>query len=285
MAGRAPPWERMMIALTTYIGRAGDRNARAMRGASILGAALAKRTGLQPRRIGTPAQPIAGGWAAQLEVALPDLQQLGAYVGEILDRGARPLSAMGRCAASLATLPQVAKRRPDAAIVWLDAHGDCNAPTQGAESADAYLGGTVLTGAAGLWRTGLGADLDLRQVVLVGGRDLDPPERARIERGEIALVEVGPDLGARLRAAVRGRAVYVHIDCDVLDAGLAPTEYQVPGGLSLRDLAEACAVLAEHEVVGVEFTEFEGEWPSGEIDDGSRLVETAEALLRRMGAG
>ncbi|MGA2492792.1 MAG: arginase family protein [Roseiarcus sp.] len=273
-----------MIALTTYIGRAGDRNARAMRGALTLGEALAKRTGLQPRRVGTLGEPIAGGWAAQLEAAVSDLKQLGAQVGEILDRGARPLSAMGRCAASLATLPQVARRRPDAAIVWLDAHGDCNAPTEGAESADNYLGGMVLTGAAGLWRTGLGADMDLGQVVLVGGRDLDPPERARIERGEVALVEVGPDLGPRLRQAVRGRAVYVHIDCDVLDAGLVPTEYQVPGGLSLRDLAEACAVLAACEVVGVEFTEFEGEWPSGEIDDGGRLVEAVEPLLHRLGA-
>jgi arginase len=276
--------ERLMIALTTYIGRAGDRNARAMRGASALGESLAKRTGLQPRRVGAPGQPIAGGWAAQLEAAISDLRQLSAQVGEILDRQARPLSVMGRCAASLATLPQVARRRPDAAIVWLDAHGDCNAPG-GAGSADNYLGGMVLTGAAGLWPTGLGADMDLSQVVLVGGRDLDPPERARIERGEIALVEAGPDLGGRLREAVRGRAVYVHIDCDVLDAGLAPTEYQVPGGFSLRDLAEACAVLAEHEVVGVEFTEFEGEWPSGEIDDGGRLVEAVEPLLHKLGAG
>jgi len=274
-----------MITLTTYIGRAGDRNARAMRGASMLSEALAKRIGLQPRRVGTPGQPIAGGWAMQLEAAISDLQQLGAQVGEILDRQARPLSVMGRCAASLATLPQVARRRPDAAMIWLDAHGDCNAPTEGARSADNYLGGMVLTGAAGLWETGLGADMELSQVVLVGARDLDPPERARIERGEIALVEVGADLGARLREAVRGRAVYVHIDCDVLDAGLAPTEYQVPGGFSLRDLAEACAVLAEHEVVGVEFTEFEGEWPSGEIDDGGRLVEAVEPLLHKLGAG
>jgi arginase len=272
-----------MIALTAYIGRAGDRNARAMRGASILGEALAKRTGVLPHQVGTPGQPIAGGWAVQLEAAVSDLEQLGAQIGAILDRDARPLSVMGRCAASLATLPQVARRRPDAAIVWLDAHGDCNAPSEDAGSA--YLGGMVLTGAAGLWRTGLGADMDLGKVVLVGGRDLDPPERARIERGEIALVEAGPDLGARLRDAVGGRAVYVHIDCDVLDAGLVPTEYQVPGGLSLGDLTETCAVLAEREIVGLEFTEFEGEWPNGELDDGRRLVEAVEPLLLKMGAG
>jgi arginase family enzyme len=143
----------------------------------------------------------------------------------------------------------------------------------------------VLTGAAGLWPTGLGADTALSQVVLVGGRDLDPPERARIERGELALVAAGPDLAARLRQAVRGRAVYVHVDCDVLDAGLVPSEYQVPGGFSWPDLAEACAALAKHEVVGVEFAEFEGEWPNGAIDDGGRLVEAAGPLLRRMDGG
>ena len=272
-----------MIALTTYVGRAGDRNSRATRGVAVLGEALAKRTGLQPRTIGAPGQPIAGGWAVQLAAAVADLQRLGAQVGEILDRRARPLSVLGRCAAGLATLPQVARRRPDAAMIWLDAHGDCNAPG-GAESAANYLGGMVLTGAAGLWPSGLGGDMQLSQVVLVGGRDLDPPERARVERGELALVAGGPNLGARLSDAVRGRAVYVHIDCDVLDAGLVPTEYQVPGGFSLRDLTEACAVLAEHEIVGVEFAEFEGEWPSGEFDDGSRLVAAAEPLLRKLGA-
>lgn len=138
----------------------------------------------------------------------------------------------------------------------------------------------VLTGAAGLWETGLGRDLTLGQVVLVGSRDLDPAERMRIGNGEITLVEDGPDLGARLREAIRDRRIYIHVDCDVLEPGLVPSEYQVPGGLSLHDLTQACTVLARYEVLGAEVAEFEGEWPNGETDDGHSIIEAIEPLLR-----
>ena len=259
--------------LTSCVGLAGDRNARAIRGTSRSAEALGGRTGHRPAVVGTRRHPIGGGWARQLEAARPDLRRLGIRIGEILDRGARPVSVMGRCSASLATLPEVARRHPQAAIVWFDAHGDCNVPAEGAGSETCYLGGMVLTGAAGLWETGLGADMDLSQVVLVGGRDLDPTGYARIERGEIRLVGCGPDLDARLRNAIRGRVVYVHLACD---------EYQVPGGMSLRDLSGACGILAEHEMLGLEITEFEGEWPGGEIDDGRSIVRAVEPLPRRI---
>ncbi len=262
-----------MIAVTSYVGPAGDRNIRGMQGASNLGEALCRKTGHRPGMVGSRRQPIPGGWAAQLEAALPDLRRLGIHIEQILNGGGRPMTVMGRCVASLATLPPVARRHPDAAIVWFDAHGDCDVPTDGVGSESGYLGGMVLTGAAGLWETGLGGDLALGQVVLVGGRDLDPAERLRIENGEITLVEGGPDLGARLRKAIRDRSVYVHLDCDVLEPGLVPTEYHVPGGLSLLDLTQACTTLAEYEVLGAEIAELEGEWPNGETDDGQSVIE------------
>ncbi len=189
---------------------------------------------------------------------------------------------MGRCVASLATLPPVARRYPDAAIVWFDPHGDCNVPGNGVGAEGGYLGGMVLTGAAGLWETKLGGDLALGQVVLVGSRDLDPAERIRIGTGEVTLVENGPDLGARLREAIRNRGVYVHVDCDVLEPGLVPTEYQVSGGLSVHDLTQACTALADHEVLGVEIAEFEREWPNGETDDGQSIIAAIEPLLRNI---
>jgi arginase len=267
-----------MIELTAYVGLAGDRNLRGMRGALTLGESLGRRVGCVPRVTGTPTSPVPGGWATQLEAATADLKRLGMQLGGILERGARPLTTMARCAASIATLPQIALRHPEAAIVWFDAHGDCNLPSDAA----GYLGGMVLTGAAGRWDTGLGSGMRLSQVVLVGSRDLDPPERAMIARGEIDLAEIGPQLNARLRSAIAGRPIYVHIDCDVLDAGLAPTEYQVPGGLSFNELADACRVLAEHDVIGVEIAEFEGEWPTGELDDGARIADAIEPLLHRL---
>jgi arginase family enzyme len=270
-----------MTPLTIYAGRAGDRNARGMAGAIALGRALGEFIGQEGRSIGVSEPPIPGGWSVQLAAATSNLRLLSGAIGGILDAGARPLTTMGRCAASIATLPEVARRHSDAAIVWFDAHGDSNVPTEGSGSENSYLGGMVLTGAAGHWNTGLGSDLNLDQVVLVGSRDLDAREQALIERGEIKLVEIGPDMPARLREAVCGRDVYVHLDCDVLDAGIVPTEYQVSGGLSLSDLGEACAVLADGKVLGLEITEFEAEWPDGRPGETCGLIEALRPLLQK----
>lgn len=264
-----------MTPVTIYAGLAGDRNPRGMRGARLLGDALAVAAGKDARVVGAAAAPVAGGWAAQLAAARHGLGLLKSAVGEVLDAGGRPVSVMGRCAASIATLPQVARTHPDAAVVWFDAHGDCNVP----RGPDSYLGGMVLTGAAGLWDTGLGAGLALGQTILVGSRDLDPPERERIARGDIGHVPAGPDLAARLRAAVRGRPVYVHLDCDVLDAGLLATEYQVPDGLSFADLRAACAALAACPLIGLEITEYEGEWPDGRPSGTGELLDAIAPLL------
>ena len=69
-----------MIAITSYVGLAGDRNIRGMRGASQLGEALGQRTDRRPRMVGSRRQPISGGWAAQLEAALPGLRRLAVHI-------------------------------------------------------------------------------------------------------------------------------------------------------------------------------------------------------------
>lgn len=90
----------------------------------------------------------------------------------------------------------------------------------------------AITGAAGEWDTGFEDDLNLANVILVGARDLDPPEKHRIDRGQITLVPLGPNLLPQLEKAVGGHRLYIHLDCDVLDARLIATEYQSPYGLS-----------------------------------------------------
>ena len=91
---------------------------------------------------------------------------------------------MGRCAAGLATIPVVVRHHPNACVVWFDAHGDSNLPSSNAVP---YLGGMVITGAAGHWDSGLGSGLNLSNVVLVGARDLDPHERQLIDSGVLRL--------------------------------------------------------------------------------------------------
>lgn len=264
------------LALTLFTGRAGDRNPRGMEGAQLLGDAIAKQLQIPTTRIGTPRPPLNAGWQVELEAALPELSALSQTYDALLKTGSRPLTVMGRCAAGLATLPQVAKHRPDACVVWFDAHGDSNTP---ATSTSGYLGGLVIAGAAGLWDSGLGAGLPLANVVLVGARDLDPPERKMIDAGLLRLVAAGPDVAQRLKEAIGARPVYVHIDCDVLDPGLVPTEYSVEGGLSFTDLRAASEILAMNEVIGLEIAEFEGRWnETGQPASTDALIDALKPL-------
>lgn len=270
------------LAFTLYQGRAGDRNPRGVAGAALLGACFARRLGAAPTVVGVPAAPLGEGWQAELGAARDDLAALAAWYDAALGRGEAPLTVMGRCATGLATLPAVAEHRPEAAVVWFDAHGDANTP---ASSGTGYLGGMVISAACGLWQSGLGAGLTLGQVVLVGARDLDPVEQALIDSGQLALVPAGPNLVERLADAVAGRPVYIHLDCDVLEPGTVPTEYAVPGGLPLDDLRAAFAMLAAGPLVGLEIAEFEAIWPDNRTADPEPLADAVMPLIRALGGG
>ena len=263
--------------LIVYRGRAGDRNTRGTAGAQMLGALLARRYGLDTTFVSRPQAPLpTTAWSEQLAAARADLHAFADALRAVLADGHRSITAMGRCAAGLATIPVVAERHPDACVVWFDAHGDSNLPTSNAVP---YLGGMVITGAAGHWDSGLGAGLRLSNVVLVGARDLDPHEKELIGSGQLKIVEAGPNLAARLSAAVGTRDVYVHLDCDVLEPGIVPIEYQVTGGLTLEDLHACAAVLAQRKVIGIEVAEFESEWLDGRPGTPDRLVDAIAPLL------
>ena len=241
-------------ALIRFAGRAGDRNDRAMVGSGMLSQELSLRLAAPVDTIGASRPPLSVDWATALDAAMPQLRVMQVHVEQQLSAGRRPVIALGRCAVALATLPAVARMRPDVVVVWLDAHADLNTPVT---TPTGYLGGLAFAGALGFWNSGLGAGLSTSQAVLAGARDLDPPEHRVIHESGIALVGIGERFADRLSAAIAGRPVYVHIDCDVLEPGIVPTEYAVPGGLSLQQLSETAAVLASTELVGLEIGELE----------------------------
>jgi arginase len=268
------------FALTICQSGAGDRNTRAMLGARLLGEALAARVGATPTLIGQVTAPVGGTWQEELAAARPRLRSLVDALDSVFSAKRTSITTLTRCAVALATLPVVARHRPDVCIVWFDAHGDINTPDT---TRSGYLGGLVLTGAAGHWDSGLGGDLDLKDVVLVGARDLDPAERALIDAGAPTLVTAGPNLAQRLRSAIADRAIYVHIDCDVLEPGLVPTEYRVPGGLTFDDLRDACRVLAGNEVVGLEIAELEAAPGDARVASSiAGLLDALEPLITRI---
>lgn len=248
-------------ALTVFRGRAGDHNDLAMQGSVLVGDDLAGRLDLMATRIGQPQPALNTGWERELAAARPALMEMTAAYERIFSAGAVPVTALSRCTAALATLPIVARHRPDACVVWFDAHADLNTPHT---TDTGYLGGLALAGAAGLWDTDLGGDLSTGNIVLAGIRDLDPPEQQLLDEGTVRAVHAGPELVDRLREAVAGRPVYVHLDCDVLDPGIVPTDYRVPGGMNLDDLHATSRMVAEHDVVGLEIAEFEGAWTAND---------------------
>lgn len=270
------------IGLAVYCAHAGDRNALAMAGAMSVGAALSRRLHVPVKTIGTPAAVLHAGWQAELAAAMPDMLELAQHLDDLFRRKQAPLLVLSRCAAALATLPVVARHRPDACVVWFDAHGDLNTPQT---SPSGYLGGMALAGPAGLWDSGFGNGLPLASIVLVGARDLDPAEQALVETGLLRLVPPKDDCLAQLRTALGGRPAYVHLDCDVLEPGIVPTDYRVSGGFSLAEMHALCEVLAEVEVIGLEIAEFENAWPgNGAPASPDALLDALEPLVARLGA-
>lgn len=267
------------VAYTVFQGRAGDHNDLAMPGAKAIGNDLARRTGVNPVVLGKPAQAMNTGWREELDAAMPALKEVQARFDDVLSSGAVSVAATSRCAVSLATLPAVARHHPECCIVWFDSHADLNTPEA---TETGYLGGLALAGPAGLWDSGLGKGLLLDQIVLVGQRDLDPFETELINAHNIPHINPGENLAGRLKEAVAGRAVYVHLDCDVLNPGIVPTDYVHEGGLTLEDLRACCDVIAAGPFVGIEIAEFQNSWePAGEPVSPSALIDALSPLLSR----
>lgn len=267
----------MGIAYTVFQGRAGDHNDLAMPGAMAIGEALERRKGVRPFVIGRPEPALNVGWREELDAAMPALRDVQARFDAIFAGGDMSVAATSRCAVSLATLPVVARHHPSACVVWFDSHADLNTPDA---STSGYLGGLALAAPAGLWDSGLGAGLGLERIILVGERDLDPFEVELIRRHAIPHIRPQDDLAGALEKAIAGRPVYVHLDCDVLDPGIVPTDYVHEGGLSLDDLRRCCEVIARHDVVGIEIAEFQNSWtPDGEAVSPEPLLDALEPIL------
>jgi arginase family enzyme len=105
-----------------------------------------------------------------------------------------------------------------------------------------------------------------------------------VSSGKVRLVPAdSPDLANAILEAVAGRSVYVHLDCDVLEPGIVPTDFRVPGGLSLESLNQACSALAKLDLIGLEIAEFQYAW-SENMEPASplALVESLRPLLVAM---
>jgi arginase len=261
------------VSLVALLCRTSDRTPGAVRGAQTLAPLIGKRLGIEPRNVGSPAEPRATRYDEDLRESRGCLLEAGGQVDDALAAGRVPVVAAADCSISVTTLPAALRHRPDAKVLWLDAHGDYNTPDT---SGSGYLGGMCLAGACGEWDAGLGDKIAPEQVVLAGVRDLDPGERELLERS--AATVIGASVVETLVAvknALDGAPVFIHLDLDVLDPEEFPAAVPAPGGLSsdkLYDLMEAVA--EDSELVGLEITAFEAP------DDGEQRADMAETAMR-----
>ncbi len=179
----------------------------------------------------------------------PDLGHLAAAlagaVRQTCATGALPVIIGGDCLTAIGTVGGLDGAA--AGVVWLDAHGDFNTPET---TPSGYLGGMPLAALAGRClpeltaAAGLQAPIPEERIILLGVRDLDPPEQAALEASPVTVMTTAqlreaPDAVAQALARLGAQGpIYLHIDVDVLDPAVMPgVVYPTPGGLSLDELA------------------------------------------------
>lgn len=173
------------------------------------------------------------------------LRKIGSVLARSRTAGFFPLIVGGDCMVAIGALAGLTNPA-GTAIVWLDAHGDFNTPET---TISGYLGGMPLACAVGRGldelreRSGLAAPVPEHNVVLIGARDLDPPEEQALAGSSVMLVrahQLGGD-GAALERTLDTLGtlpqVYLHVDIDVLDPVEAPgVDYPAARGLRLTQL-------------------------------------------------
>ncbi len=263
----------MTVSLVALRCRTSERISAPARGVDTLAALVGGRLGLEPRMIGTPAEPRTTSFEGDLHNSRGCLLEAGGQVDDALTGHNLPVLLAAECSIALTTLPAAMAHRPDARVLWLDAHGDFNTPET---TASRYLGGMALAGACGLWEAGLGGrPVPAERVVLAGVRDLDSAERQALERSDVTVIGASPvETLVAVKNALDGAPVYVHLDLDVLDPEDFPAQFPAPGGLGpekLYDLLEA--VTDSSEVIGFEVTAF-----AASEDELERAVEASTAV-------
>ncbi len=145
----------------------------------------------------------------------------------------RPLAVGGCCCTHVGAATGVARRVDRLALVWIDSHGDLNTPET--------------SPSGNLWGMPFRMLLDdgviqPENAVLVGARNLDPPE---VEY----MASVGLDESID-RALAGAEATYVALDLDVLDPAEVDVLIPEPDGLTADALESLLLELASRTTIG-----------------------------------
>lgn len=180
---------------------------------------------------------------------------------QAVEQGAIPLFLGGDHSIAIGTIGGITDSGP-VGVVWIDAHGDYNTPET---STSGNVHGMPLAtlmgkGLAELVDVGrAGAKLEARDVVMIGIRDLDSEEKARLRESEITVYTMR-DIDERGMNAITREAleklqhhqrIHVSLDVDAIDPMDCPgVGTPVPGGLTYREAQLLMEILSDSQKVG-----------------------------------
>jgi arginase family enzyme len=144
---------------------------------------------------------------------------------------ARPLVLGGCCCSHVGAARELARRHGRVGVVWIDAHGDLNTP-ESSPSGNAWGMPLRMLIDAG--------DVDPADVILLGARNLDPPE-------EVFIAEAG----IRQELGELPETLYVALDLDVIRPGDLDVFMPEPGGPTLAELEALLAGIPRPAGAGI----------------------------------
>lgn len=190
-------------------------------------------------------------------------------VAETLQRGALPIVLGGDHALAAGSVPAVAAKYKSIGVIWIDAHSDFNDEHTTVTGNIHGMPLSAICGKGPDWLMDYGPDtvfVDPKKVVIVGGRDFDPPERVRLREAgvnvftiaEVDRLGMGTVMEKAIALASDGTAgIHVSFDMDSITPQDAPgVTTAVNGGLTSREAFLACEMLAASgKIVGIDMVE------------------------------
>jgi agmatinase len=174
-----------------------------------------------------------------------DFAEIERAVGELLEKGERPVSLGGDHSVTYPVVKAFGRRYPEMTIVHFDAHPDLYDEFEGSRVSHACPFARIME------------ERLAKRLVQVGIRTMNGHQREQAARFGVEVVEMRA-LPAYNRLRVQG-PVYVSFDMDVLDPAFAPgISHREPGGMTAREaIAHLHAI--EGSMVGADIVEYNPE--------------------------
>jgi len=226
-------------------------------------------------------------WHAEIQTSFELMRMLAAAVREARDSNRLPIVLAGNCNTAVGTIAGLGV--DSTGVAWFDAHADFNTPET---TTSGFLDGTAVAILTGRCWTQLAATIpgfeaiSDERICLIGTRDIDSLEGGLLDDSSVQVIAP-----RRLRSSLRPTLtamsehvdrIYLHIDLDVLDSGVAlANRFAVSGGLSLEEMEYALAQIAERfHIAGISLTAYD---PSADRDGSAckaavSLISTAASL-------